>query len=59
MRVQDPVREGFCWDHGFYSARTCPRCSKGGSINVVEEPEAGQDTPPVDLVEKKQLVHDG
>ena len=62
MRFQDP-REGFCWDHGFYSALTCPRCSKGGLFNgnlvEIAESEAGGETPLAYQVKEKQLAHEG
>ncbi|MFQ5657966.1 MAG: hypothetical protein ACE5G5_10525 [Candidatus Methylomirabilales bacterium] len=62
MRLHDPLPEGFCWDHGFYSALSCPRCSKGGFTNGVEEKNKGSedydDLPLFYLFEQKQFVHD-
>lgn len=63
MRLQDPLLEGFCWDHGFYSALSCPRCSKdrffNGNVVEIRESEPERDIPSVYLVKEEQLVHEG
>lgn len=60
MGFQDP-REGFCWDHGFYAAFACPRCSKGGLFNgnsvEINESETERETPVVSQMKEKQLAH--
>ena len=62
MRFQDPLPEGFCWDHGFYAALSCPRCSKGGFSNGTEERIKGleehEDLSLFYLLEEKQFIHE-
>lgn len=62
MKFQDPLLEGFCWDHGFYSALSCPRCSKGSFSSSLEErikaPEEHEDISLFYLLEEKQFAHE-
>lgn len=62
MGLQDP-REGFCWDHGFYAAVICPRCTKGGLFNgdfvEIKESEAEKEIPLAYQVKEKQLAREG
>ncbi|MFQ5658551.1 MAG: hypothetical protein ACE5G5_13500 [Candidatus Methylomirabilales bacterium] len=61
MALLDPLREGFCWDHGFYAALVCPRCSNGSSSNgkAIEVKESEAETPLAYQVKEKQLAHKG
>ncbi len=63
MALQDPLRGGFCWDHGFYAAFTCPRCSRGeffnGNLVEITESEAEGERPLVFQLKEKQLANEG